>query len=106
MVAKIFHSRAAVFTGLIRAMKPRNAHPRADAKTQRTFAAFLDDANHLVPGNHRRFSQRQFAFDNVQIGTADTAKIHADQYFALPGLRNGDVSEFQRIRFNRRCGPQ
>src|ERR1700756_4773995 len=105
-VAKILHSVAAVFAGLIRAMQPRNSHPRASAKTPGVLAAFLNAPNHLVPGNHRRFSRLQFAFDYVQIGAAHAAKVHADQYFARSGLRNGHVGEFQRIRFNPRCGPQ
>ena len=106
MVAEIFQSGAAVFAGLIRAMEPRNSHTRANAKTPGALAAFLDGANDLVPRDHGGFSRRQFAFDYVQIGAADTAKIYADQYFALPGLRNRHVGKFQRIRFNPRCGPQ
>jgi hypothetical protein len=65
MVAEIFHSGAAVLAGLIRAMKPRNSHPRASAKTRGPFAAFLDCPDDLVPRDHWRFSRRQFAFDNV-----------------------------------------
>src|SRR6266481_6924731 len=106
MVAKIFHSGAAVFARLIRAVKPGNSHPRASAKTPGLFATFLDDANHLVPRDHRRFSRWQFAFDYVQISATDAAKMHADQHFALSRLRHGNVGKFQRVRFNPRCGPQ
>src|SRR4029077_4583358 len=106
VVAEIFHSGAAVFASLIGAMEPCNSHPRTLANSPGTFAGFLDCADDLMPGNHWRFSRRQFAFDYVQIGATDTAKTHADQYFPFSGLRNRDVSKFQRIRFNPRCGPQ
>jgi hypothetical protein len=87
-------------------MEPCNSHPRALAKSPGTFAGFLDCADDLMPGNHGRFSRGQFAFDYVQISATDTAKTYADQYFPFSGLRNRDVSKFQRIRFNPRCGPQ
>jgi hypothetical protein len=87
-------------------MEPGNSHARASAKSPGLFATFLNDADNLMPRDHRSFSRRQIAFDYVQISAADAAKMHADQHFALSGLRNGDVSKLQRIRFNPRCGPQ
>jgi hypothetical protein len=38
MVAKIFHSGAAEFTGLVRAMQPGNSNARSQRKTVRTLA--------------------------------------------------------------------
>ena len=42
-------------------------------------------------------SQRQFAFGNVQIGTADSASPHAQQNLIRAGLRLGNVFKMKRL---------
>ena len=102
MIAEIFPAGAAEFAGEVRAVKPRHADARAPRETMRALAQFFDDADDLVAGNHRRFARRQFAFHHVEIGAADAAAAHAQKDFALAGLRDGRVREFERIGRDRR----
>ena len=51
-----------------------------------SFSTIADD---LVPGNHRRFARRQFAFNHVQIRAAYAAHLHANENFAFARLRSG-----------------
>jgi hypothetical protein len=55
-----------------------------------------------MSGNDVRFAGWQFALDYVQIGTANTAKVNADQYFSRTGFRSRDFGVFERIGVDRR----
>ena len=55
-----------------------------------------------MSGNHRRFAGRQFAFDNVQIGAANTARVDTNQNFTVARRGNRRVGKIERIRFHRR----
>ena len=50
--------------------------------------------------DHVRLANRKLAFDDVQIGAADSARADANQNFTLPRLRYGDLGPGQRRRFN------
>ena len=83
MIAEIFPSRAAVFAGLVGAVQPGNANAVPDTMAVRAIAQLFHRANHLMSGNHGRFARRQFAFDDVQIGAAHTARADANQNFTV-----------------------
>jgi hypothetical protein len=96
-IAKIFVAGAAVFAGAVGTMQPGYADARARLKARCTLTKLFDLAYDLMAGNYGRFAKGKFAFDNVQIGAADTTHLHADEDFASGGHGIGHVSELQRI---------
>ena len=102
MVAEVFHSRAAKFASLVRAVQPGNADAIAALESPRALAETFDYAYDLMPGNHRGFFRRQFALDNVKIRAANAAHFHAHEDFTLARPRVGRVGEFERIALDRR----
>ena|ERR1700693_1606708 len=76
-IAKIFESAAAVRAGSIDAADPGNTDASADRQLGRR--AIDDVAHDLVAGDQRLFAWRQFAFQDVQICTADAAGAHPEQ---------------------------
>jgi hypothetical protein len=51
----------------------------------------LDDADNLMAWNQRPFQRWKFAFDEVKIGTANTAGANAKEDFASDWLRFGSL---------------
>jgi len=54
-----------------------------------------------VARDHRKLLRRQFPFDNMEIGSADTAIGNADENLAAGGLWSGNVRKHERIGFDR-----
>ena len=106
VVAEILHASAAIFAGSVRPMQPGDANARSGRESLCTVASFLNDADHLVPGDHRRFARGQFSFDYVQIGPAHAAGAHSHEHFPALRLWRRNFREFQRIRSNRSRGAQ
>ena len=84
-VAEIFLSATAVFAGAIGLVQPGDAHRRSNSKPLGTGPEFLDDANHLIPGNYRRHLRWKFSFDHMQVRPTDSAHLHTHENFAIAG---------------------
>ena len=50
-----------------------------------------------MPEDERELRVGEFAIEDVQVGTADTAGMNAQKYFAGRGLRVGQVAEPERL---------
>src|SRR5215472_9708999 len=105
-VTQILRARSAVFTRSIRFVQPRYSDALPDAKALGALSQFLDRADYLVPGNHRRFPRWQFAFNHVQVRPANAASMHAHQEFAFTRLRCFNIGILERIRFHFLRGSQ
>ncbi len=101
-VAEIFLARAAILARLIRAVQPRNADARAEREAAGALAKFLDNPDHLVPGDYGRFARRELPFNHMQIGAAYPASVHAHEHFAWPRIGAGHVKESERVGIDRR----
>jgi hypothetical protein len=53
---------------------------------------FADD---LVTGNYLRAPRRQFSFHDMQIGSADTTRSHAQQNMTRWDARQRSIADFQ-----------
>jgi hypothetical protein len=76
---------AAIWTSSINATHPGNADACANRKIRRP--ALHNVADDLMPRNERRAQGRQFAFDDVEVGPADTTSANVEQNLPVPGLR-------------------
>jgi hypothetical protein len=85
---------AAIPAGSIRAADPGDAHAGANGKRRRGPACNLTDD--LVAGYQWPLPGRQFAFDYMQIGPADTTGADLDQNVTRRNLGFGDLNDFQR----------
>jgi hypothetical protein len=74
----------------------------ADPKRERDpFARSLDATYDLMPRNDGQLGVGQLAVDDVQVGAADAAGMHAYQHFSGAGLGLRRVGEYQRIALHR-----
>ena len=81
-------------------MQPSHSDARAQLEAFGLGAAAGDAANHLMARNDGLLARRQLAFDDVQIGPADAAGVHAYQHFSGAGLGLRRVGEYQGIALN------
>jgi hypothetical protein len=81
-------------------VQPRHPDARANFVLGRVRARALDHADDLVSRDDVGFLGRQLALDNMKIRAADPARAYAEQDLAFPGLRNGDLSQLERLRFD------
>lgn len=84
-----------------RGMQPSNADTVPDTDPLDVAAGFFDCPNDLVSRDHRRESLRKFAFDDVKIGPADSARTDLDQNFTRPGNRAFDLRKDKRPSLDR-----
>ena len=61
--------------------QPGHAHPFPDRAFVSQIAGMDDRPHHFMPQNQGRLMQRQFAVENMQIGTAHTARGNPQQDF-------------------------
>jgi hypothetical protein len=75
-IAEIFHAVATVPTGSVRSTDPGNTDARSGCQRLGAMYNFADD---LVAGNYISAARRKFSFHDMQIGSADTTRVHAQQ---------------------------
>jgi hypothetical protein len=90
-IAEILEAAPAILTRAIRPAEPGNSDPRILRNIFRT--AEYNRADNLMTGNHPRLFRRQFAFDDVEVGTADAARAHSQKNLAHHGMRVRDISD-------------
>src|SRR5882724_3335534 len=83
-------------------MQPRDADAIADLEAARARASFLDAADDLMAGDHRRATRRKLAFDHVEIGPTNAAGAHADADLVVTRRRRSDVRVTKRLRVDGR----
>ena len=80
--------------------QPGNAHSFTNLEAKRRVAPSLDPADHLVSGNDVGAPRLDIAFDQMQVGPANTAHLDANPDFV--GRRNRlqtfDRSQWARLR--------
>ena len=86
-VAEVLPPGRAVAAPAARPAEPRHAEP----------AAVVGLAHDLVAGHERQPVRRQLAVDDVQVGSAHAAGMHAQEQLAGGRLRRGHVLELQRL---------
>jgi hypothetical protein len=77
-------------------MEPRYTNPVADIETLDLRTQSGHTSDDLMTGYHRRASHWKFAFHNMQIGAANTARINAEEHLVIVGLRHRHVGDSQR----------
>jgi hypothetical protein len=92
-VTEILMTLEAIPAGSIGAADPGDAHPGTHGKCGRGSACNLTDD--LVAGNQWLEPGRQFAFDNMQVGPANTTGTHLDQNVTGQRFGLGDLNDFQ-----------
>jgi hypothetical protein len=97
MVAEIFFAGAAIFAGLVGFVQPGDSYAGAKGESSRALAEFFYDADYLMSWDHWRFARREFSFDYVQIGAADSAHFYAHEDFTCSGMWIGGVGEVEGI---------
>lgn len=81
-------------------VKPRNSDLSAGMQVSDILATAFDDSSDLVAGNDGEAAGGEFPFDNVKVGSADTAVIDVDEDIVRPGFGDGDVGEDERGGFD------
>ena len=94
-IAKILEAATAVWASSVYAADPGNADAGAERQLGRS--AVLDNPYDLVAGDEGVFLWRQFALDDVQIRTADSAGADMKQDLTGGGLRLGSLFNLKRL---------
>src|SRR6185312_11597782 len=92
-VAEILAARTAVRARTIGAAEPRDADALSHERGVDAVAGSRNFADHLMAGDDRIAVRRQLFIDDMQIGAADAAGPHPQQYLTLAGLRRLDILE-------------
>ena len=79
-IAKVLASKPAILTGSVGTAYPGDANTRASRQLGRS--SVNDLADDLMTGNVLFADRRQFAFDNVQVGPANTTGTNTQQNVA------------------------
>ena len=77
-IAEILETTAAIGADAVDTAQPRNAHARRQFEI--CGAAIGNFADNLMSGDDIRQARRQFAFDNVQIRSADAAGAYSKKH--------------------------
>src|SRR5439155_4588234 len=86
-VAEVLAAARAVPARAVRPPEPRDAES----------PAVVGHPDDLMAGDERQLGMRQLAVDDVQIGAADPAGLHAQAYLARPRLGDGKVAQLERL---------
>src|SRR5258708_3608284 len=73
IIAEVFFPGATILAAAVGAIQPGNADARAKRVSSGAGAALLDCADSLMARRNRGPARRQLAFDDVQVGTANSA---------------------------------
>jgi hypothetical protein len=97
LVAEIFHFAPAVETLSAGVAQPGNADALTKAMVVNAGSDSIDAPDNLMSRNDRIFDVRQFAIQNMQIGSADAASadLHADLTSLWHGVRKLGHHEFR-----------
>gem|GEM_PF-5376796 len=93
MIAEIFRALAAEQAITVHAAHPGDTHSRLRLEVIRALAQSLHAAHNLMAGNDRLSLRLQVAGGNVQVGAADAASLHAEQYFLRARFGDGNIFE-------------
>lgn len=94
-VAKVFVAGSAILAGSATMPEPGNADTLARAEAGHTLADYGDPADDLVTRNDRKM-RRDFAIQDMQIGSAYAAGRYLDQHLARPRRRHGTDNRMKR----------
>lgn len=94
VVAEVFSSRAAIPALATRPSKPGSANSLTDTETVGARPDAIDEADNFVSRDHAGFWIRQFAVNHMQIGSANTTGMHADEELIRSWLRDRNVGRF------------
>src|SRR5207248_11203203 len=81
-------------------MQPGNADAISRFEAPRVRPGGVHDTDDLMAWNDWRFANGKLAFDNVQIGAANSTGPNLDSQLIAYGIRSRDFGPCQRIRFN------
>jgi hypothetical protein len=95
-IAQVFAVGTAIRTNPASIAEPGHANALAARKSADTGAHFHDAADDLMSRYDGQFGMRQFAVDDVQIGTAHPARRDLDQDFTGRRLRHRPLTQHQR----------
>ena len=106
VIAQVLTSGETVAANTARVAQPGHSHPVADGKALHARAQLGHGADNFVPGDERQFGLRELAVNDVQIGTADTAGVDAEQQLTASGRRRRNLGLLkQRLRRLQHHGP-
>ena len=92
----------AVFADAAGTVQPRNSDAVADAQKAGLAADRFDNPHDLMARDHGRFTRRQLALDDVQVGAADTAGGDADEHLIALGRGAREFLKYKRPALDRR----
>jgi hypothetical protein len=95
IVAEIFFVAAAEGTGAVGAPDPRDADPHAERAV--AGGAFDDFADDLVSGDEGLMDEGDVAFEDVEVGSADSAGEDADEEVVVCEDGTGNVLNLKRL---------
>src|SRR5512147_460218 len=95
--AKVLLATAAIGASSVGRVEPWNADAIAFAMRFHIRAKLVDRADDLVSGNNRQLWRMYVAFDDVEIGMADTADGDAHANFTGTGRRHRNIFKTKRL---------
>lgn len=95
-VAKVFRAGAAVGAGAASMAEPRHANAPPEAVLIDADAKRIDDANNLVARYKWQLRVLQLTVDDVQVGSAHSARFHTKPDFTFTGQRIRALDHFER----------
>jgi hypothetical protein len=81
--------------------EPRDAEAIAYPETRHPFPNLVHDPDDLVAWDERKLRKREVAFDDVQVGAADSAGLDAQANFTGARDRRGQIQQLERILLDR-----
>jgi hypothetical protein len=97
LFTKIFIPSAAKSASSTSGIKPGYSNSLAQMKPKGPSSPLFNDADSLMPGDDGKFYFREFAFDGMKVCVADAAKLNPNKDIFWSGLRDRDISQFERV---------
>src|SRR5262249_11405661 len=95
-VAEVLHPVTAKPAFAASVSEPRNSNAIANPVCRRTGACKVDAADNLMTGDDGISDIRQFAIDNMEVGSADAAGADRNADLSVAGCRVGSLLPLQR----------
>jgi hypothetical protein len=95
--AEVLAIGAAKAARLVDPAEPRDADALPDLEPLRPLTESLDRSHDLMTGDERQLGLGQVPIDDVQIGAANPARMHAKEDLPGPGLRLGNLLGSKRL---------
>src|SRR5574337_1615377 len=99
-VAQVFlitPAEGALATG---GVQPWNAQPVACSKASHALSDLINHADNLVARHNREQGKREVAFDNVQVGSTETAGLNLQAKFTWTRDRRRQLDRYERMIFD------